>query len=178
MAIFGNPMRMRLAALAAFALGAAPAQAGEIFGGLYVHDVKTPLNLSGIEPGFDVHLGYRASGMFGTRFQPYAFAALNSAGETSYAGGGVSARYGLGGAFYARPGLGLAVHNGSDEKFQRKDRVAFGSRLLFQPELGLGVDVNSRLSVEASLVHLSHGQFFGGQNPGIDNLGVRLNLKL
>jgi hypothetical protein len=72
----------------------------------------------------------------------------------------------------------LAVHTGSAGKFNREDRVAFGSRILFQPELGVGADVSERLSVEASLVHLSHGQFFGGQNPGIDNLGVRVNLKL
>jgi hypothetical protein len=50
--------------------------------------------------------------------------------------------------------------------------------VLAQPELGIGADINQRLSIEASLVHLSHGQFFGGQNPGIDNLGVRVNLKL
>jgi len=27
-------------------------------------------------------------------------------------------------------------------------------------------------------VHMSHGQLFGRENPGIDNLGFRLNLKL
>ena len=31
---------------------------------------------------------------------------------------------------------------------------------------------------EASLVHLSHGQLFGGQNPGMDSIGVRLTLEL
>jgi hypothetical protein len=171
-------MRLFLLVAAGAALVASPANAGELFGGIYVHDVKTPLNLAGIEPGLDLQLGYRAEGMFGTRFQPYAFAALNSSGETSYAAAGVSRRFGLGSKAYVRPGLGLAVHTGSAGKFNREDRVAFGSRILFQPELGVGADVSERLSVEASLVHLSHGQFFGGQNPGIDNLGVRVNLKL
>ena len=156
---------------------ATPAAAGELFGGLYLHDVKTPLNLSGIEPGFDVQFGYRAGRIKGTFLQPYAFGAVNSRGETSYAAAGISARFGR--RFYVRPGIGLAIHNGSAEKFQLEDRVAFGSRILFQPELGIGADLNDRLSVEASLVHLSHGRVFNrGQNPGIDNLGVRLNLKL
>ena len=171
-------MRYSLLVAAGLALASSPASAGEVFGGLYVHDVKTPLNLAGIEPGIDVQLGYRADGMFGTRFQPYAFAALNSSGETSYAAVGVSRRFGLGGKAYIRPGVGLAVHTGSAGKFNRDDRVAFGSRVLAQPEIGVGYDVSQRLSVEASLVHLSHGQLFGGQNPGIDNLGIRVNLKL
>ena len=37
----------------------AAAHAGELFGGVYVHDVKTPLDKSGIEGGADVMLGYR-----------------------------------------------------------------------------------------------------------------------
>ena len=48
-------MRILLCAAAASALiGAGPAQAGELFGGLYVHDVKTPLTLSGEEGGVEI----------------------------------------------------------------------------------------------------------------------------
>jgi lipid A 3-O-deacylase len=32
--------------------------------------------------------------------------------------------------------------------------------------------------VSARWVHFSHGQLFGKQNPGIDNIGVRLNWRL
>ena len=74
--------------------------------------------------------------------------------------------------------MGIAIHNGSTGNFQRTDKIAFGSRVLFEPELGVGVQVNDRLSVEASWVHMSHAQLFGRQNPGIDNVGVRLNLRL
>ena len=77
-----------------------------------------------------------------------------------------------------RPGLGLAIHNGSAGKFFRTDKIAFGSRVLFEPELAIGTRINSRLSMEASWVHMSHAQLFGRENPGIDNLGVRLNLGL
>jgi hypothetical protein len=44
--------------------------------------------------------------------------------------------------------------------------------------LAVGTHINSRLSIEASWVHMSHAQLFGKENPGIDNLGVRLNVAL
>jgi len=75
-------------------------------------------------------------------------------------------------------GLGLAIHDGSAGKFYRTDKIAFGSRVLFEPELGIGAQVSRRVSVEASWVHMSHAQLEGRENPGIDNLGFRLNLKL
>jgi lipid A 3-O-deacylase len=56
--------------------------------------------------------------------------------------------------------------------------VDFGSRLLFEPELGVGARINQRVSVEASWVHMSQGQVFGKQNPGIDNIGMRLTVQL
>ena len=154
------------------------AEAGELFGGLHIHDVKTPLDKSGIEDGVDLSVGYRGGRMFGTCLQPYVFGALNSAGATSYAAAGVSARFGLGHGWYIRPGVGLAIHNGSADKFYRTDKIAFGSRILFEPEVGIGAQINKRVSVEASWVHMSHAQLEGRENPGIDNLGVRVNLAL
>ena len=56
------------ALLTALAPGAA--HAGELFGGLHVHDVKTPLDKSGLESGVDVSLGYRGGRLFGTFLQP------------------------------------------------------------------------------------------------------------
>jgi hypothetical protein len=154
------------------------AQAGELFGGLYVHDVKTPLDKSGIESGVDVQLGYRGGRIGHTSLQPYVFGTLNSAGNTSYAAAGLAAKFGK--SIYIRPGLGIAIHNGSTEKFQdlTNDKIDFGSRVLFEPEFGIGAQINNRASVEASWVHMSHAQIFGRQNPGIDNIGVRLNFRL
>jgi lipid A 3-O-deacylase len=79
---------------------------------------------------------------------------------------------------YVRPGIGLAVHNGSAGNFNRTDRIAFGSRVLFEPELGIGARLSERVTAEASIVHMSHATLFGRQNPGIDNIGVRLNFGL
>jgi lipid A 3-O-deacylase len=155
---------------------AAPAQAGELFGGIYKHDVKLPTDKSGIESGADFQVGYRGGRIGGTPLQPYIFGAVNSAGDTSYAAVGLSAKFGH--SIYIRPGLGLAVHTGSAAKYYRPDKIAFGSRILFEPEINVGTEVNSRLSIEASWVHMSHAQLFAHENPGIDNLGVRLNLAL
>ena len=173
------PVKSALLVLPALlVLGSAPAQAGELFGGLYAHDVKLPTDKSGIENGADIQLGYRFDRIAATPLQPYVFGALNTAGQTSYAAVGLSAKFGR--AVYVRPGLGLAIHNGSAEKFQdpTNGKIDFGSRVLFEPELAVGTQVNGRLSVEASWIHMSHAQLFGRQNPGIDNLGVRLNLAL
>ena len=106
------------------------------------------------------------------------FGALNSAGNTDYAAAGISARFGLGHGWYVRPGIGLAIHDGSAGKFFRTDKIAFGSRVLFEPELAVGTKVGHGVSVEASWVHMSHAQLEGKENPGIDNLGVRLNFAL
>ena len=156
----------------------AAAHAGEVFGGAYVHDVKLPTNLSGFEGGLDLQVGYRGGRIGKTPLQWYAFGAFNTAGETSYLATGLSARFGLGDGFYVRPGLGVAIHNGSAGKFYRTDIIAFGSRVLFEPEVGIGKQINDRLSIEASWVHMSHAQLRGRENPGIDNLGFRVNLAL
>ena len=163
-------------ALLVAAFAAAPASAGELFGGLYVHDVKLPTDQSGIENGMDIQVGYRGGGIALTPLQPYIFGALNTAGQTNYAAVGLSAKFGH--AIYIRPGLGIAIQTGSAGKFFNPDRIAFGSRVLFEPEIGVGTRINDRLSIEASWVHMSHAQLFGKENPGIDNLGLRLNLAL
>lgn len=173
-------MKQILLALAAMisVATATPAFAGEIFGGLYVHDIKSPLSKSGVEDGADVQLGWRGGNIGGTPFQPYAFAAVNTAGKTHYAAAGISAKFGE--RIFIRPGLGIAVHTGSARNFQdpNNDEIEFGSRVLFEPELGVGARLNSRMTIEASWIHMSHAQIFGKQNPGIDNVGVRLSYRL
>lgn len=169
-------MLKRVVVAAAALMAAAPAEAGELFGGVYVHDVKLPTDMAGLEGGLDLQLGYRGGRLGHTPLQPYAFGALNTSGNTSYAAIGLSAKFGKN--IYVRPGIGLAIHNGSAADYYRWDRIAFGSRILFEPELAVGTQVNDRLSVEASWVHMSHATLFSHENPGIDNLGVRVNLAL
>ncbi|MEO8142474.1 MAG: acyloxyacyl hydrolase [Sphingomicrobium sp.] len=169
-----------LTGLAIAALAAAtPAQAGELFGGLFVHNVDTPLSLGGSpEGGIDLQLGYRGGPIIkGTGIEPYVFASANTQGDTHFAAAGLSWKFGD--RIYIRPGIGLAVHTGSSRNRDNpfNDKIEFGSRILFEPELGIGARLNDRMSIEASWVHLSHATLFGRQNPGIDNIGARLNYK-
>ena len=45
------------------------------------------------------------------------------------------------------PGVCAAVHTGSAKRYQIEgnDELEFGSRVLFEPELGIGVNVNERM---------------------------------
>jgi len=170
----------RVLLLGALTLAAAsPAPAGELFGGLYIHDVDTPITASGIESGVDLQLGYRWDPLMTRKGpQPYVFAAINSAGNTNYAAAGLAFKFGD--KIFIRPGLGIAVHTGSTRDFTRpgSDRIDFGSRILFEPELGIGFRIGGRATVEGSWVHMSHAQIFSAQNPGIDNIGARFSWKL
>ncbi|MEQ7874777.1 acyloxyacyl hydrolase [Sphingomonas sp. ASV193] len=166
----------RFVLFASALLAATPAAAGELIGGLYAHAVKTPLSLDADrESGVDVQLGYRFDRIAGTPLQPYVFGALNSKGETSYAAAGLSMKFGH--RLFVRPGVGLAIHTGSSAQYQLPDRIAFGSRVLFEPEIGVGYAITPRTSIEASWVHMSHAQLFSHENPGIDNIGLRFGVR-
>lgn len=158
---------------------AAPAHAGEIFGGLHAHDVDTLFTKSGIEEAVALQLGWRgerigALGFIG-RPSPYSFISVNTAGGANFAAAGLSWK--IGSTVYVRPGIGLAIHDGPDGEIDRRDRIVFGSRILFEPEIAVGYQVSARVSVEASWVHLSHAQLLSRQNPGIDNIGARVNYR-
>jgi hypothetical protein len=171
--------RIALCALPLLAL-AAPASAGEIIGGVYAHDVKTPIDLRGIEGGVDFQIGWRGGRIHALDIvgapSPHAFVAVNSEGRTNYAAAGISWK--IGRKLFFRPGIGLAVHTGRVEFDPNQPGRGLGSRVLFEPEIGLGYQLTDRVSVEASWVHMSHGGLFSRQNPGIDNIGVRFGVKL
>lgn len=159
---------------------APPAHAAEIFGGVLAHDVDSPLTKGGLEDGADLQLGWRGGrirplGFIGAP-SPYAFASLATGGDTHFAAAGLSWR--IGGRLFVRPGIGLAVHTRGDDGVFQGLRTDLGSRVLFEPELGVGYQVTDRFSVEATWVHLSQGQLFSRQNPGMDSVGVRLSYQL
>lgn len=166
-------------AAAALLATATSAQAGEVFGGLLVHDVKTGITVSGIEDGMDLQIGYRGKRFGGSANQltpaPYIFGSVSTAGDTNFAAAGVSWKFGR--QVYFRPGIGVAIHDGPSRVARGVDRINFGSRILFAPEIGVGVQLNEQVSAEASWVHLSHAKLFGPQNPGMDSIGVRVNYR-
>ena len=143
---------------------------------------NTPFTLDTQESGADLQLGYRLDPIGSVLgIEPYVFGSVNSEdGGTDVAGIGVSRKFGLAGV-YVRPGVGVVVHNAPDLRVNPATgvRTDLGSRVLFAPEIALGIAVAPRLSVEASWVHISNARLFNSrQNPGIDMIGLRANLRL
>lgn len=170
-----------IAAILALAASSQGAQAQEVYGGVYAHAVDTPFTLDTGEGGVDLQLGYRFAPIDALRAvggpEPYVFASVNLAGDTSFAGAGVSWKAEIG-PVYLRPGLGLVIHDAPSRRVDPATgfRTDLGSRVLFEPEIAIGANLTKRLSVEASWVHISNARLLNsGQNPGIDTIGVRLN---
>jgi len=175
--------RFLLKVLAGTLAWASPARADELFVGAYIHEVDTPLTRTVAEGGADVAFGYRFEPIEDLRAigspAPYVIASLNTAGDTSFAGAGLAWTIGKG-RFYLRSAIGLVVHDGDVHRIDPangRDR-GLGSRVLFEPEVALGWRASERVAIEASWMHMSHGLLFGDQNPGIDMMGLRLNLGL
>ena len=170
-----------IAGLAAMAI-ACPAKADELFVGVASQDIATPLAMDTGAEGADFQLGYRGDQIEALSFigkpSPYILASLNSAGDTSFAAAGLSWKFG--GKFYARPGIGMAIHDGPQLAFAPDgSQTQLGSRVLFAPELALGIRLSENADIEASWVHLSHGRIFSSvQNPGLDSIGLRLVVRL
>jgi len=177
------PRLLLLAVAASLLCLAAPCAAQEVFAGIYKHAVDTPFTLNTDERGVDFELGYRfprlqALSIVG-KPAPYLIASINTRGDTSFAGAGLSWKLGKG-PLYLRPGVGLIVHTGPSLRVGADGiRTDLGSRVLFEPEMALGFRLSPKLAVEASWTHLSGGRVFNRhQNPGIDMIGVRLAFAL
>ena len=117
---------------------------------------------------------------------------INTAGRTSFASVGAEWRgHMLHGRVYGQVGFGVTILDGYDftpdpfepglpegEARRRYDiyreRTSFGSKVLFNPNASVGVRLNPRWAIEATWEHFSHRQIFSEQNPGIDNLGLRV----
>ncbi|HEV2531974.1 acyloxyacyl hydrolase [Phenylobacterium sp.] len=172
-------MRSTILCLAAgLSLIAGAASAGEVFVGAYDHDVHI-FAIGGFEHGAELSAGYRTSPLDGLsiigRPSAYGFGAANTSGGLNYAAAGFSWRFGD--QFYLRPGIGVGVHNGTVGKFQVGNELNLGSRVLAELELGAGWQFSPKMSVEASLVHMSHARLAGKQNPGLDDVGLRFNYR-
>lgn len=178
-------IRNAFLALAALpALAAAPADAGEVFGGIYAHAVDTPLSLDSGEGGVDLELGYRGAPIGALAAighpEPYGFVSVNTAGDTDFMAAGLAWKVPLG-RIYLRPGIGLSLNNGPERRIDPAtgNRTELGSAVLFEPEFGIGVALGQGASLEASWVHISGARLFNSeQNPGIDMIGLRFNQRL
>ena len=161
---------------------ATSAQAGEVYGGVMAHGVDTPFTFETNEEGMDLQAGVRSEPIEALSFvgKPslYAFGSINTAGDTNFMAAGVSWKIDLG-PVYLRPGVGLALHDAPAFRLDPETRIRtdLGSRVLFEPEIAIGLPVSERVSVEASWVHISNARLLNSQqNPGIDMIGLRANL--
>ena len=189
--------------LASSAAVARDRQQVEVGAGILQHGITPPFNRdapagtiyeSTEEQGsVDVQLLYRTPALgFALRPRLTAKAQINTRGRTSFVSAGAEwRRRALNGRVYAQIGVGVAVHDGrlfnpdpyapglSREDAWRQytiytTRTAFGSRVLFNPNLSIGARLDRRWAVEAAYEHFSHAQIFNAQNSGIDNVGIRL----
>lgn len=141
----------------------------------------------------DIQLGYRSVPLrFALKPRLTAKLQINTDGRTSFASVGAEWRqHVFQGRLYAQVGVGVAVHDGyrftpdpfqlggpSADASRRNDiyltRASWGSRILFNPNASVGVRLNDQWAAELAWEHFSHAQVFSEQNPGIDNLGLRL----
>ncbi len=169
-----------MVSLAAVGLAATvPARAGEVFGGLYTNRVDLGVAVCCAQSGLDIEAGYRTDPLPALRrigeFRLYAFGTANTAGGVNFASAGLAWRVHLNSRLYAQAGIGGTVQSGSASQKPRPDgRLYLGSRLLFEPEATLGVSLSPRWAAELSYLHLSHGYLAGPNNPGLDDLGLRV----
>lgn len=143
--------------------------------------MDTPFTFDTNEGGVDVQAGVRFDEIEALAdVQPYVFGSANLSGDTSFVGAGVSWKAEIG-RLYVRPGVGLVIHDAPSLRVDPETgmRTDLGSRVLFEPELAVGVDLDERWSVEASWVHISNARLFNSeQNPGIDMMGLRVNYRM
>lgn len=178
-------MEKFLICLIAFLAGltvAQPAHADEIFGGLAAHQVMTIIAVDSNQQGFDFQAGYRGNRIEALsaigKPSPYVLASVNLSGDTSFVAAGLSWKFGD--KIYVRPGIGIAIHDGPKLLFLADgSQRQLGSRVLFEPELSVGLRLSNRVDLEATWVHLSHAGIFNRtQNPGLDIIGARLVFEL
>jgi hypothetical protein len=109
--------------------------------------------------------------------RPHLGATANFDGETSAAYGGLSFRLHESSRWYADAFLGVALHDGPLHKDPTRcdlySDCGFGSRLL--PRLGgeIGYRIRQGASLSLFLDHMSHKWVIGGENEGLDHIGLR-----
>lgn len=174
----------------------APAQAGELIGGVWQHDAEI-FGLGGKkgkETSTSVSLEYQFDSPDWLEWalspQPYVNGMANLNGNTSFVSAGLSWRQGFSDKLYGRYALGISAHNGTKEVpspnnqtdpviiadlvNRKATEIEFGSSVLFRNSFAIGYQMSDDVGVELIWEHHSHAKFFDDVNEGIDNLGVRV----
>lgn len=101
---------------------------------------------------------------------------------TSFAYASLDWRIPVGPAWFIDFGFGGAVHDGATDldpavDFPRRGEAFLGCRALFRLHGGPGVRLAPRISLRAEFEHLSNANLCE-ENEGLDNLGLRLSVRL
>lgn len=139
-------------------------------------------------PNLSGELVFNAPGILSVigKPRPYLVASLNTAGDTSFGGGGLVWNWDFAEGWSLEPGVGYVIHDGElsfpfPQGDPRNDPISantvfLGSRDLFRTSLSLSRDLAGPWGVQVMYEHLSHGQILGnGRNQGLDNIGVRVS---
>ena len=169
--------------------GKAEAHVDEFYAGVFEHNgcVTNCKNaFKEAEPNIELEVDFSHFnfGVLG-RPRPYAMASINTQGDTSYAGGGLTWSFHTSPTWSIDPGVGIIVHNGElNNKYPNgtpqaaaffEKHVLLGSRELFRLSLAATHQVSEHVDVQGYYEHLSHGQILGhGRNQGLDEFGLRV----
>src|SRR5262245_17941401 len=92
-----------------------PAQAGEMFAGVYAHDVDDGISYGKFERGAQIVAGVRTTALDELavigRPRVHLLAGVNTAGGVNYVASGLAWRFDVGRRVYIQPGIGLAIHD-------------------------------------------------------------------
>lgn len=147
----------------------------EVKFGVLVHDVPF-IAADNIEGGTDLNaeILFTPLGIVpdNWNFRPHIGVQVNTTDDTSQVYLGLTTTHYLTDNIWGAFSGGGAIHNGETSLFG-EDRKAFGSQVLFRLALELGIDINDHASVSLYYDHESNA-FLADENPGIDNMGVRI----
>ncbi|HEX5006501.1 MAG TPA: hypothetical protein VFV70_05275 [Hyphomonadaceae bacterium] len=185
-------MKLVFAAVAAMAVFApsAAAQIDSVRLGVLEHNIcVTDCKNADKESGVNIsgELRFASPGFLSWAGSPHPFlvASVNTDGNTSYGGVGLSWDFRFANRWHFEPGFGYIIHDGAvnnpfpsgtqEAVDYSEDHVLLGSEDLFRTSLALTFDVSEAWAVQGIYEHLSHGQILGsGRNQGMDEIGVRL----
>ena len=116
-----------------------------------------------------------AANLFTSYFvpRPHFGGSVNGAGRTSFAYAGLTWSADLTPVLFLETSLGGAVHDGATGGGPAPNQSALGCSPLFRESASVGVRLNARWSVVATVEHLTNAGACAA-NRGLTNLGARL----
>lgn len=106
----------------------------------------------------------------------------NTGRETSHAYTGLTWSHSFNPRVFLDFSFGFGVHDGTlepeGEEIRDNDELLLGCRALFREQIGIGYQVNGRMSLQFNAEHLSHAGLCSEYNDGITSAGIRFGLRL